>query len=190
MEFVNQSEVADLLQEYGYEEVPEGDERVYLTMPDQDGVVHLHFAADECTADPRDGAKAVATGTEALPELVSQVLHRLNLAEVLLIPVGRWRTIFDAVAFSMATNESWQEVDAAATVELNRRDPLLCGPAEFHIVVDLIRALLSDAEGASSELMLTPPAVPVIIGIVPDGAVRISVGTRALADQITDLVPA
>ena len=125
---------------------------------------------------------------DLLPAFIEQVIHRLNLTDVLLIPVGKWRHVFDAVAFSMAANEAWQEIDAAATVELNTRDPLLCGPADFQLVIELIRALLSDAEEPEQGLMLTATALPVIVEIVPDGAIRLSIGNAALADEVMDVV--
>jgi hypothetical protein len=188
LEFVNTSEVADLLTEHGCEEVTEGEERRYLVLPDQEGTVFLHLAAESSNATPREGATVLKTETEAMPGLVEQIIHRLNLRDVLLIPVGKWRRVFDAVAFSLATNESWQEVDAAATVELNTRDPLLCGPADVQLVIELLRALLSDAEEPEQGLILTATAVPVIVELIPDGAIRLSIGTAALADEIMDVV--
>ena len=62
----------------------------------------------------------------------------------------------------MASNEAWQEFDAAATVELNTRDPLLCGPADIALVIDLIRALIGDGEGLSQCLILTATSAPIL----------------------------
>ena len=75
---------------------------------------------------------------------------------------------------------------SAGTVALNTRDPLLCEPADFHTISDLIKALLSDAESAEQGLMITTTAAPFVLALVPDGAVRISVGNPALADEITE----
>lgn len=190
MEFVKPSEVVDLLRDQGLEESADGDERVYLTMRDQEGVVHVHLTNGRSAAEPRAGATVIEMDADAFPNLVEQVIHRLALSEVLLIPVGKWRKVFDVVAFSLASNEDWQEVDAAATVELNTRDPLLAGPADFHVVIDLIRTLLSDAESPEEGLLLTTTGVPILVAIIPDGALRMSFGNRVLADEVMDVVAA
>ena len=187
MEFVHKSEVADLFSVSGYEEVADGADRMYLRMPDEDAV-HLHFCDSGCTEAPRNGATVLPTRADELPDIIDQVVHRLNLHEIVLFPVGKWRHVFDAVAFSLAANEAWQEVDASATVELNTRDPLLCGPADFALVVELIRALFKDAEGPNQGLILTAAGVPVIAEVVPSGALRLSVGNRALADEVMEFV--
>ncbi|MHC5004655.1 MAG: hypothetical protein ACYTJ0_16195 [Planctomycetota bacterium] len=188
MEFVNQSEIVDLLRNYGCEEVTEGEDRVRLSMQDQEGVVHLHLATETSTTTPRDGAKVMSVPTDELPSMIERIIHGLNLSDLLLIPVAKWRKVFDAVAFSLAANEEWQEFDATATVELNTRDPLLCGPADHPLVVELVRALISDAEGPDQGLMLTSTGVPVLAEIIPDGSIRLSFGNQVLADEFLDTV--
>jgi hypothetical protein len=56
----------------------------------------------------------VSVEKDRLPKTVEHILHKLHLSQVLLIPVSKWRHLFDAVAFSMAENEEWQAVDTAA----------------------------------------------------------------------------
>jgi len=189
LEFVNTSEVAYLLTDQGFAETKVG-EGTHLSMPQQDGVVYLDLCTEDSQIEPREAARVIRTTAESLPDLIDQVIHRLNLNDLLLIPVGKWRNVFDAVAFSMAANEKWQEVDAAATVKLTTRDPLLCGPADFHVVIDLIRALISDAEGVEQGLILTATGIPVIVEVIPDGTVWMSIGNEAVADEILEVVPA
>jgi hypothetical protein len=188
LEFVNHTEVAALLQEYGYLEVPDGEARLYLRMPDQERAVHLHVRTEKSQADPLEGAEVIELATSDLPGFVEQVVGRLNLIDLLLIPVGKWRNVFDAVAFSLASNEAWQEFDTAATVELNTRDPILCGPMDVHVVIEVIRALINDAESPDQGLMITATATPVLVEVVPDGALRLSLGSRVLADEVMDVV--
>ena len=114
------------------------------------------------------------------------IIHKLHLSQVLLIPVSKWRHVFDAVAFSMAENEDWKAVDSAAAVALNTRAPLLCEPVDFRTISDLVKALLSDADRPEQGLMITTTASPVIVELVPDGAVRISTGNQVLADEVTE----
>ncbi len=152
---------------------------------DQD-TVRVHIACDGCTVTSLDGAEMVTVDRERLPHIVEHILHLLHLSQVLLIPTGKWRNVFDAVAFSLASNESWQEVDAAATVELNQRDPLLCTPADFPTLGELLAALYNDAESPEQGLSLVSPSAPILIEVVPAGALRISIGNRVLADEVAD----
>jgi hypothetical protein len=62
----------------------------------------------------------------------------------------------------------------------------LCEPADFHTINDLIKALLSDAESPEQGLMITTTAAPVMVELVPDGAVRISIGNPVLADEVAE----
>ena len=184
MEFVSQDEVVDLLDDYGVEEVPEGAEKVFLRMGDAEGAVHLHLACPQTACKPHNGAVVIPVEKNRLHKVVEHIIHLLHLHQVLLIPVGRWRKVFDAVAFSLAKNEDWQEIDATATVELNTRDPLLCEPADFHTLVALIQALVQDADSPDQGLMFLATGSPVLVEVVPDGAVRISLGSQVLADEI------
>ena len=186
MEFVDYAEAIELLKEQGIREVPGERDRVSLTLGENEDVVHLHLACRESTSNPHDDADVVSMEKERLPTVVEHILHKLHLSQVLLIPVTRWRQVFDAVAFSMAENEDWQAIDTAATVALNTRDPLLCEPADFHTLIHLIKSLMADAESPDQGLMITTTAAPVMVELVPDGAVRISVGNPVLADEVVE----
>lgn len=186
MEFVSYDEVCDLLDDYGVDELPDGPNRVNLRMADGEGVVHIHLACSQTQAKPLNGATVVSVDKERLPKVLEHIIHLLHINHVLLIPACKWRNVFDAVAFSLAQNEDWQEIDAAATVELNTRDPLLCEPADIHTLIALIEALLRDAEGADQGLFFLATASPVLVELVPDGAIRISLGSQVLADEVAE----
>ena len=186
VEFVKEVEVLDLLKDHGITPERSGDDCVYLRMDGQTDIVRIHLTTSETRAVPADGARVVPTTIENLPAVVETITQKLHLSQVLLVPVGRWRNVFDAVAFSLAQNEDWQEIDTTATVELNTRDPLLCGPGDFHTVRALMRALLTDAENPEQGLMLTTTAAPVLVEVIPDGALRMSFGNQALADEVAD----
>jgi hypothetical protein len=186
VEFVSHDEVADLLGDYGIEEIVEGD-RTFLRMAEGEGVVHVHLADPSCSTPPLDGASIVPIEKDRLPQVLEHVIRVLHLNQVLLLPVGKWRKVFDAVAFSLAKNAAWQEVDASATVELNTRDPLLCQPGDVHTLIALVSALIRDADSPAQGLLLVATTSPVLIEIVPDGAVRVSVGSQALADEVADV---
>lgn len=187
MEFVKEQEVLDLLKDLGIEREQE-DELVFLEMARSDDIVQVLMKTDTSAAEPKPGATVVNVSREQLPRLVDGAVQRLHLRQVLLIPLAPWRRVFDCVAFAMATNEDWQDIDAAATVELNQRDPLLCEPGDFHTLEALVTALLENAEETNQGLYLTSTASPVLVEIVPDGAVRFSVANRALADELLEMV--
>ena len=187
MEFVEYGEAIQLLKEQGIRETSDGSECLGLELTDGDGtVVHLHLACKESTTAPREGAGVVPVEKDQLPAAIELIMHKLHLTQVLLIPVAKWRKVFDAVAFSLADNEEWQAVDTAATVELNRRDPLLCEPGDFHTLNALIKALFTDAESSDQGLMITTTATPLMVELVPEGAIRISLGNAVLADELAD----
>jgi len=188
VDFVKEQEALEVLQECGLEQTPVGEDLVYLRMNENDDVVHLHLASEDSTVEPHDGAKVLTTPKDQFASILEHIIHRLHLDQILLIPVGKWRKVFDCVAFSLADNEDWQEFDATATVELNRRDPLLCGPPDYQTVVSLIEALINDAEEPSQGLMITCTAAPLLAEIVPDGAVRLSMGNQAIADEVMETV--
>lgn len=185
MEFVDHDEAIELLREQGIQEFPLGEGRIGLALAGSE-VVHLHLACAESTCVPRQGAEVVFIERDRLPGAVEQIIHKLHLQQVLLIPVAKWRKVFDAVAFSMADNEDWQAVDASATLALNRRDPLLCEPLDFHTIPALIKALLADADSPDQGLIITTPAAPFVVEIAPDGAVMISIGNPVLADEVVE----
>jgi len=187
LEFVSQEEVDSLLGDYGIDEDIEADGRVYLRMIDDEGVVHVHLADKASSAQPLDGARAIPVDKEHLPKTLEHILHRLGVNQALLVPVGKWRKVFDVVAFSLASNAAGQEIDAAATVEMNTRDPLLCEPADMNTVIDLVTALIDNAETPDQGLMMLATASPVLVEVIPDGAVRICVGNQALADEVTEV---
>ncbi len=186
MEFVDHGETIETLKEQGLREVPDGEDRIGWALEESDNVVHLHLAFGESVCAPHEGADVVQVEKDQLPDAVEHLLHKLHLSQVLLIPVGKWRKVFDAVAFSLADNQEWQAVDTAATVVLNTRDPLLAEPVDFHTINALIRALLNDAENPDQGLMITTTTAPLMIEIVPDGAVRISIGDPVLADEVVE----
>ncbi len=187
MEFVSHDEVVDLFDDYGIEEVVEAPDKVRLRMLDGEGVVHLHLADKACSLAPNNGAQVVPLEKDHLPRTLEHIMRVLHLNQVLLLPVGKWRKVFDAVAFSMADNHAWQEMDAAATVELNTRDPLLCEPADMHLLIELIAALIRDAEAPDQGVMFIAASSPVLVEVVPAGAIRISVGSPALADEVCEV---
>lgn len=190
MEFIEYDETLKVLEGLGISREEENDCLRFTLDPEEGEAIHLHLTTGESEAEPRPDARVMTISKDRLPDTLEHILHRLHLAQTLIIPIGKWRKVFDAVAFSLATNEEWQEIDAAASVRLNRRDPLLCGPGDTHTLVALVRALLSDAETPDQGFTITTTATPLLIELVPDGTARITVESDAIADVIGQTVPA
>ena len=59
-------------------------------------------------------------------------------------------------------------------------------PSDFHTLNAMIGALMSDAVYPDQGLILVTPAVPLLIELAPESAIRISVGNLVLADEINE----
>lgn len=189
MEFIQFDDVKDALEDMGVSPSFVDDDHLFLEPIEErfaDEICYIHLADSEASIEPREGARVIQVEKDNLADAVECIIGALHLTQVVLVPVGKWRSVFDAVAFSLASNEDWQEFDAAATVELNTRDPILCDPGDYHTLHALIKALLSDAETRDQGMTITSTATPFIAEIVPEGAVRLMVGNPALADEIEE----
>ena len=102
------------------------------------------------------------------------------------MPCGKWRSVFDAVAFSTAEDELWQEFDASATIKLNTRDPLLFESGDEHILVTLITALMNDGETTEQSVFLMPVGAPILVHLQPGGPVKLWFGNSVLADEVRE----
>jgi hypothetical protein len=186
VEFISAEEAAGVLTDHGIESESPDDDHIYRRMCDGDSVRHHHVAISGTEFSPRENAVVYEIQEDKIADVVDHVLHKLHHSQMLLIPVGKWRSVFDVVAFSLAANEEWQRIDAAATVELNSRDPLLADTGDLHLLCDLAKALLADSEKPDQGLMLIAVGQPVVIEIVPTGGIRLSFGNQAVADELAE----
>ena len=186
MEFISAEEAAAVIKDHGIESDTPDEDHIYLRMRDGDTVTHHHVAIAGATSEPRESATVYEIESDKLSDTIDHLMHILHHSQLLLIPVGKWRSVFDVVAFSLATNEEWQRIDAAATVELNSRDPLLADAGDLHLLCDLIKALLQDSEKPDQGLMMISVGQPVVVEVVPTGGVRLSFGKRAIADEVAE----
>lgn len=179
-------EVAELLRSHGIDQSSEDEEHVYYRMTDEAASLHRHLSTSDCTIEPRAGAELVEIVSDDMQGVVERILHKLHHNQIILIPVGKWRSIFDAVAFSLAANEEWQAIDAAATVELNSRDPLLSDTGDLHLLCDLLKALMEDSDTPDQGLTVITAGVPIAMEIVPSGGIRMSFGNQAVAEEVAE----
>jgi hypothetical protein len=186
VEFISADEAAGVMTDHGIESESPDDDHIYRRMRDGDSVHHHHVAISGTECSPRESAVVYEIPEDKIADVVDHVLHKLHHSQMLLIPVGKWRSVFDVVAFSLAANEDWQRIDAAATVELNSRDPLLADTGDLNLLCDLAKALLADSEKPDQGLMLIAVGQPVVMEIVPTGGIRLSFGNQAVADGLAE----
>jgi hypothetical protein len=96
--------------------------------------------------------------------------------------------VFEAVAKPMSAHEHWREIDAAATVELNTRDPLSFEPAHHHLLRDLVAAVVSSGGGALQGISVVAVGMRVVLEVLPDGQMIVFVGDAAMLPGVAAVI--
>jgi hypothetical protein len=187
LDFIKADEIRDLLHDYGIEQEQPDDDHVTLRMRGGESVQYLSVSIGGTDSNAPDAAEHQSVTEEQLPSIVEHLLYKLHHNQMVLVPVGKWRSIFDIVAFSLAENEDWQRIDAAASVELNSRDPLLANAGDLHLLEELFKALLSDSDSSDQGLILITVGVPVMLELVPNVGLRMSFGNEAIASEVREI---
>ena len=198
MEFVSFAEAWPELEEGG---VLPADESVSLPPPPPGSLATLALSLDTVAARFRltpsperspssDGEHALSIEISRIGEALDHLLHKLHLAPVVVMPRSRWRAILDAVGFSLAEHRGWQELEAEATLVLNTRDALVCGPADLKTLRTIVETLLTDGSGPDDGLMLIPASASLLVEILPgpDPSARIEVAAAPLAASVRELI--
>ncbi|MEY3024848.1 MAG: hypothetical protein RJA16_1674, partial [Planctomycetota bacterium] len=130
--------------------------------------------------------------SSALAESLDHLLHKLHLAPVAAMPRARWRAILDAVGFSLAEHRGWQDLEAEATLVLNTRDALVCGPADLRTLRTVVEALLLDGQTHDDGLVLIPTSASLLAEILPGPtpSIRIEVASAPMAASVRELLTA
>jgi len=187
LDFLAEQEIEGLFIELGITTSPHGEECFILTMDDDHA--HVKHCLDNESCLPCGGDEKTHC-FNVLPELMTEkvicAIHKIHEGRTLMLPTSKWRSIFDVVAFSMATDESWQEFDASATIKLNTRDPLLFEGGDEQTLVGLVTALMNDGEAENQGVYLIPVGAPLLLHIQPGGPVKLYFGNDALADEVKE----
>ncbi len=187
MDFLAEQETHDLFNDLGITETQAGDDCVFLVMGDSHATSKHCLDNESCLPCGSDEQTQCFTVTpENMTESVVNAIHKIHEGNTLLLPVGKWRSVFDAVAFSMACNEPWQEFDASATIKLNTRDPLLFEAGDKHTLVGLVTSLMNDGETPEQGVFLLPVGAPLLVHIQPGGPVKFWFGNNVLADEVKE----
>ncbi|MEY4827142.1 MAG: hypothetical protein RLZZ288_693 [Planctomycetota bacterium] len=187
MEFIDLDEAWADLRRQGVVKVVDSPKELRLEL-DGDAAVVMDIATEDHpeVGDLPATIRRVPRGVVA--NFVEAIVHKMHLQQTYAIPVGRWREIFDAVSDGMASNAAWREVDTSASIEMNKRDPLVFGPANAHTLRDLVKTLLHTAKDSNHGLTLCSDGAPLVLEIMPRGEMVVFAGHGSLAKQCEELL--
>lgn len=188
MEFVSYSEAWSALQQQGLEEAERTNTELHLGLRENDQVVVIDVAASDHRLAAKLPPQVRRVPRQTIPVIVEGLIHKLRLDPVLLVPVGCWREVFDAVSTGMAENEAWKAIDQMASVELNTRDPLLVSPGDQHTMRELLRVLLSDGSRDSQGISVAATGSSILIEILPCGQMILFLGNPMMARQAHEII--
>ncbi|MFZ9692237.1 MAG: hypothetical protein ACO3EP_09355 [Phycisphaerales bacterium] len=198
MEFVTFAEAWPELEAGG---VLPADDEVTLPPPPPSMLATLELALDQVSACYRIAGSAealtlagdeslVAVDRDRLAESLDHLLHKLHLAPVAVLPRTRWRAILDAVGYSLAEHRGWQDLEAEATLVLNTRDVLVCGPADLKTLRKVIEALLIESGSREDALIVIATSGSLLAEVLPGPtpSIRIEVATAPMAASVRELL--
>lgn len=159
-----------------YDERRDAHRTIFASRPDHESDV----ANAEILEIPRERAG----------EVLEHILHKLHLAPLLILPIGRWRSIFDVVTPNLTDNEQWVAIDSEATVELNTRDPLICEPRDLHLLRTVVETILEHSEELPQGVSIAAIQAPLLVEVEPSGGVLLTIGNEGLADEVRAIAQA
>ncbi len=181
--FINYEDILPDLTAQGLIEVTDEQNLVRLEMGAESEVGVCHFADPASKVLPYPGAEVITRPASELPNIIEQMLGKLHLSEMLVIPVDRWRPIVDCIAFEMAADENWTEIDAMMAMHQNTRNALSVPRSETDVLIHMISCLLANAEGPQQDIIITSDVRPVIFEVFSDGALSVTSDT-VLVEQL------
>jgi len=167
VEFLDYSPTFQALKSWGVAERPDGDITRFTLEPIPKVAPQIHtLIIGEDESEAKDGAVFIKAEPSRLPDMVEGVIHLSHLNEVVLVPVATWGAIVNITAFDLATDESWLEIDAEASLHQNRRDPLAVDSRDMHILPAMTRALLEHADSPSEDLAIIATGASLVMEVV------------------------
>ena len=137
---------------------------------------------------PETDSQDLELDTGRAADALEAVLHKLHLAPLFLFPIGNWRHVFDAITFDLVEHEEWQEIETAATIELNTHDPLMCGPGDLHTVHDVLSSVLKCGKTPNQGVTIAALGKPILIVAEPPEQLRIEIMGGTLAQEVRELL--
>jgi hypothetical protein len=188
VEFVGYSEAWRDLAQGGVVEAERTDAVLRVALEDTPGGEVVEVAAIDHVHASQLPADVVRLPRERMAELVERIVHKMHLTRVCVIPVGKWRQVFEAVAEGMASNAKWQAVDSTANVALNTRDPLMVEPADHHTLRDLVAAVLTRGTQPVHGIAVAAVGTPLVIEAMPAGEIAVYAGKASIAAEVRHLL--
>jgi hypothetical protein len=188
VEFVSYQDAWRLLRPFGAEVATQSESELRLSLTEGPQSSCIDIASSDHAMAKKLPSDVIQLDRKNLADMVEAIIHKLRLTQVYVIPVGHWRQLFEAVAEGMATNEQWLAIDSAATVELNTRDALLFVPANFHILRDLVRVVLTAGSEPIHGISIATVGSPLLIEVMPAGEVSVFVGRSDLAHVVREVL--
>jgi hypothetical protein len=158
-----------------------------VALEETPGAEVVEVAADDHAHAAQLPSDVVRLPRDRMAELVERIVHKMHLTRVCVIPVGKWRQVFEAVAEGMAQNAKWRAVDSAANVELNTRDPLVVQPADHHTLRDLV-AVLKHGTHPTHGIAVAALGTPLVIEAMPAGELAVYAGKASIAAEVRHLL--
>jgi len=193
VEFLPYADAVRALAGHGIIARPEGDfVRFTLNPPApargaQDGAVR-RIALAVAPGAQHGCDQLVTIPAERLCKAPEHILHRAHATEFQLIPVARWRPLLDLLAFDLAADEDWAEVDADAALHQNGRDPLGLLSRQRHLVSIIAAGILGGACGPEHDLTIAAVDSPVVIELRHGGLIVLTCVGHALADSLLSAI--
>lgn len=189
MEFVQYREVLPGLQEQGLIETADDAGLCRLEIEPQPRLKTLHVKDSASRVAPYPDAIVITRPKSGLADVLEQALDRIHLSEVLVIPVGLWRAVIDCVAFDLAADEEWQEIDRLAALNQNTRNALAVTRGETRLLIDMVRSLFANGTEANQDLTVTSDVAPLLVEIFHDGAISLTWDGAIIDALVKHLTP-
>lgn len=191
MEFLPYAEAIRALAHHGIVARPEGDFIRFSLQPPAPSrtahngeVHHIAIAAAGRAGAPPAADRVVTVSADRLSKAPEVILHRAHATEFQLIPAGLWRGLLDLLAFDLAGNEDWLDVDADASLHQNGRDPLGLLSRQRHLVGVIAAVIFKSAGGPEHDLTIVALDAPLVIELRHDGVIVMSCVGKVLAESL------
>jgi len=191
VEFLDFNEAVKELKAMGVVDTASGDHVRFgleISPPHVQEVHEVVLVSDGAEVETGENARRIDVSREALPELTERLIHGNHMTEVVLVPVSSWKAIIDLVAFDLATDETWLEIDAEASLHQNTHDPLFMGGRELHLVKIILTSLLASGESPESDLLILAVGSPMVFQFQCNGVLKVVCPNAAIADEMASSV--
>ncbi|MBL9140790.1 MAG: hypothetical protein JNK53_02885 [Phycisphaerae bacterium] len=188
MEFVENDLVWARLRKDGVVECERTGTELHLDLDESTDVVGLDVASSDHARVAKLPTGVVRVPRAEFGPIVEGVLHKLRIVEAVVIPVGVWRQVFDVVSECMSNQPQWADIDSAAAVELNTRDPLFVGSGSHHLLRDLVNSIVTKGSEATQGITVVALGVRLMMEVLPCGEMILLAGDAHLARSVRAVV--